>query len=125
MVYWELGRKVFEKYLVDVDFAVTNYQWHYLYCGALFENPPSSIDPVEFLKRCDPSGSYVRRYVPVLEGLPDEFVYEPWRAPLNVQEEAGCVVGKDYPQPMIDHDKVSQGNMECIKKIRSEFLKFN
>ena len=57
--------------------------------------------------------------------LPDEYVYEPWRAPLEVQEVSRCVVGKDYPHPMIDYDSASTANMELIRTTRNEFLALN
>lgn len=31
--------------------------------------------------------------------MPKEYIYEPWTAPLSVQEKARCIVGKDYPKP--------------------------
>ena len=32
-----------------------------------------------------------------------EYIYCPWLAPLSVQQESGCVVGEDYPNPVVDH----------------------
>jgi hypothetical protein len=31
--------------------------------------------------------------------MPKEYIYEPWTAPLSVQEKARCIIGKDYPKP--------------------------
>lgn len=31
--------------------------------------------------------------------MPKEYIYEPWTAPLSVQEKARCIVGRDYPKP--------------------------
>jgi len=38
-----------------------------------------------------------------LSKFPDKFIYEPWTAPKAVQEKCGCIVGKDYPKPIVDH----------------------
>ena len=38
--------------------------------------------------------------------MPVEFIYEPWRAPSAVQREAGCVIGRDYPLPIVNHGEV-------------------
>ena len=35
--------------------------------------------------------------------FPAKFIYEPWKAPLTVQQSFGVIVGKDYPEPFIDH----------------------
>ncbi len=43
---------------------------------------------------------YVRR------GRPAEVVFrvhEPWRMTLETQQRVGCVIGRDYPAPIVDH----------------------
>lgn len=32
-----------------------------------------------------------------------EYIYSPWLAPLDIQKNANCIIGTDYPSPMIDH----------------------
>ena len=48
----------------------------------------------------DPQGDYVRHWLPELRQMPLEYVHCPWKAPLDVQQKAGCVVGRDYPAPI-------------------------
>ena len=43
-------------------------------------------------------GDYVRRYVPELRDVPDEYLAEPWTMPDEVQREAGCVIGARLPR---------------------------
>lgn len=47
--------------------------------------------------------------------MPSQYIFEPWKAPLHVQEQAGCIVGRDYPHRVVDHDVVSQANMGRMK----------
>jgi deoxyribodipyrimidine photo-lyase len=54
-------------------------------------------------RRFDPDGAYVRRWVPELSSVPDAYIHEPWTMPPDVQAAAGCVVGRDYPAPIVDH----------------------
>ena len=56
-----------------------------------------------------------RRYVPVLKDMPLRYLFEPWKAPKPVQEKAKCVIGKDYPAPMVDHKAAST---ECMKNMQ-------
>ena len=51
----------------------------------------------------DPEGVYVRRHVPELAGVPDRYLAEPWTMPADVQRECGCQIGRDYPEPVVDH----------------------
>ena len=53
----------------------------------------------------------MRHFLPALRRMPDKYVYEPWKAPLEVQRAAGCVVGVDYPAPIVDHDVASKANI--------------
>ncbi len=55
------------------------------------------------MERFDPRGSYVRRYVPELRSVPNEHLREPWAMPIELQRRVGCVIGEDYPGPMVDH----------------------
>jgi deoxyribodipyrimidine photo-lyase len=64
------------------------------------------------MERFDPDGEYVRRYVPELRAVPDEYLSEPWGMPPEVQKEAGCVIGTDYPEPMVDHKVARQEALE-------------
>ena len=43
--------------------------------------------------KMDPSGAYIRRYVPVLRDMPLKYLFCPWKAPLEIQEQANCVIG--------------------------------
>ena len=53
------------------------------------------IDPGTFGRRADPWGDYVRAYIPELKDYPVEYIYEPWTAPKDVQEKAGCIIGRE------------------------------
>jgi deoxyribodipyrimidine photo-lyase len=55
------------------------------------------------MERYDPEGSYVRRHVPELRAVPDEHLREPWTMPISLQRRVGCLIGEDYPGPIVDH----------------------
>ena len=60
---------------------------------------------------------FFRRYLPVLKNYPIRYIHEPWTAPEQVQKAAKCIVGIDYPKPMIDHMTASRMNQERMKQI--------
>jgi len=51
----------------------------------------------------DPEGRFIRKYVPELAEVPDEFLAEPHLMPGLTQHMAGCVIGEHYPAPIVDH----------------------
>ncbi|XP_056138621.1 cryptochrome-2 [Lampris incognitus] len=116
-ISWESGMKVFEELLLDADWSVNAGSWMWLSCSAFFQQFFHCYCPVGFGRRTDPSGDYIRRYIPMLKDYPNRYIYEPWNAPNSVQKAANCVVGVDYPKPMINHAEGSRLNIERMKQV--------
>ena len=115
--HWEEGAKVFEYYLVDADWALNVANWYWLSASAFFDHYERVYSPINFGKKYDPEGRFVRHYVPELRDMPARYVYEPWKAPLSIQQMAKCVVGVDYPAPIVDHNKAKEANMKKMKDV--------
>ncbi|KAF2302550.1 hypothetical protein GH714_037688 [Hevea brasiliensis] len=98
-VHWEKGRDVFERLLIDSDWAINNGNWLWLSCSSFFYQYNRIYSPLSFGKKYDPNGNYIRHFLPVLKDMPKEYIYEPWTAPLSVQTKAKCIIGRDYPKP--------------------------
>ncbi|CAG9784866.1 unnamed protein product [Diatraea saccharalis] len=111
-ISWEEGAKVFEDYLLDYDWSLNAGNWMWLSASAFFYKYFRVYSPVAFGKKTDKEGLYIRKYVPELKKYPTEFIYEPWKAPKSVQKTAGCIIGEDYPQRVVDHDKIHKENMQ-------------
>ena len=62
----------------------------------------------------DPTGMFVRRWVPELTAIGDESLHEPWKA-----ENAAAVLGKAYPFPIIDHLSAAKAARQKIWAVRS------
>ncbi|WAR04023.1 CRY2-like protein [Mya arenaria] len=90
-VSWEHGQRVFE----DAFF----HQYFRVY------------SPVVFGKKTDKNGDFIRKYIPKLSKFPEKYIYEPWTAPRAVQEKCGCIIGRDYPKPIVNHDEARKKNI--------------
>lgn len=55
-------------------------------------------NPVKQGLEHDPDGAFTRRWVPELAAVPDALLQAPWLMP----EQAGIVIGRDYPAPIVD-----------------------
>ena len=53
-----------------------------------------------------------------VQDMPAKYIYEPWKAPKKVQEEANCIIGVDYPAPIVDHAVVSK---QCIARMKEAY----
>ena len=67
--------------------------------------------PVHFGRKYDRSGKYIRDWLPELRRFPAKYIYAPWQAPGEVQREAGCLIGTDYPSPICDLDDAKGANL--------------
>jgi deoxyribodipyrimidine photolyase len=52
-----------------------------LQSGMVKGRGPRVINPIKQARELDPTGAYVRTVLPWLKGIPDAFVFEPWRHP--------------------------------------------
>jgi deoxyribodipyrimidine photo-lyase len=50
----------------------------------------------------DPEGLFIRRWVPELARVPLPYLAEPWKMDISVQRMVGCIIGADYPAPIVD-----------------------
>ena len=117
--------RLFYKYLLDADFSVCAGNWMWVSSSAFEQvlNCSVCINPTQFGQRVEPLGDYVRRHIPELSNMPVEYIYEPWKAPPEVQEKAGCIIGKDYPAPIVDHKTVSRSNCQRMNAIKENLMK--
>ncbi|XP_037072142.1 LOW QUALITY PROTEIN: cryptochrome-2-like [Pollicipes pollicipes] len=113
-ISWEEGMKVFDELLLDSDWSLNAANWMWLSASAFFHQFFRVYSPVAFGKKTDPNGDYIKKYLPKLKKYPSQYIYEPWKAPLSVQRAAGCVIGTDYPAPIVDHDTVRPRNIEWM-----------
>mmetsp|Transcript_18028 Transcript_18028/g.45096 ORF Transcript_18028/g.45096 Transcript_18028/m.45096 type:complete len:620 (+) Transcript_18028:220-2079(+) len=122
--HWVHGRDVFDKLLLDADWALNNGNWMWLAGVAPFSMPffrvyaptPDKTAAVN----AEQSGEFVKRFVPELKEFPAKYIYKPWTAPIEVQKKANCVIGKDYPAPVVDHGKARDLNLNNFKKSLDE-----
>ncbi|KAG1699155.1 hypothetical protein DVH05_014072 [Phytophthora capsici] len=101
-ISWLRGAAYFQEKLVDMDWPMNIGNWLWVSASCFFSNYRHVASPSRFPQRWDQQGQFIRKYIPALRNMPDKFVHEPWNAPLKVQRDAGCLIGKDYPFPIVD-----------------------
>ena len=116
---WRRGERHFADRLLDYDLAANNGGWQWAASTGCDAQPWFRIfNPVAQSERFDPQGRFIRRYLPELSRVPDRFVHAPWTMPAAEQEAADCVIGRDYPAPIVDHAAQRERALELFKAVR-------
>jgi deoxyribodipyrimidine photo-lyase len=97
---------------------------HYSQCqmqsGTTGINIIRMYNPVKQARDQDPQGEFVRRWIPALAEVPNQWIFEPWTMPSITQQEANCVIGKDYPAPIIDLAQASRTARDAVWAVRDQ-----
>ena len=110
---WRRGERYFAEKLIDYDLAANNGGWQWAASTGADAQPWFRIfNPVAQSERFDAAGRFIRRYLPQLNGLPDELIHAPWRArPLDLAS-ANIELGRDYPLPIVNHEEARQRTLQ-------------
>lgn len=116
---WRLGEAYFMKMLIDGDTANNNGNWQWIASVGVDPAPVFRrlYNPSSQAKNYDPNGEYVYRYVPELKGVPLKYLAEPWTMTTDQQQEYNCVMGKDYPAPIVDHKQARVAALERYRQV--------
>lgn len=95
-LYWTHGARHFLDHLCDGDLASNNHGWQWTAGTGTDASPYFRVfNPVTQGLKFDPSGDYVRRWVPELRHLAGKQAHEPWKVLDGYQH--------GYPERIVDH----------------------
>jgi deoxyribodipyrimidine photo-lyase len=91
---WRAGAAHFMRCLTDADLACNQLNWQWAAGTGTDTNPHRIFNPTRQGRRFDPTGAYVRRYLPELAGLPAAVIHDPDELTRRA---------RGYPPPIVDH----------------------
>jgi deoxyribodipyrimidine photo-lyase len=105
---WRRGEAYFARQLNDFELSSNNGGWQWVSSSGCDAQPWFRIfNPITQSEKFDPHGKFIRRYLPQLSALPDQWLHAPWQAPPLVLQAAGLRLGSGpqdhYPLPIVDH----------------------
>ena len=117
LVDWRWGERFFMQHLVDGDPASNNGGWQWT-AGVGTDAAPyfRIFNPVLQGEKFDPNGDFVRRWLPALAHVPAPFIHKPWTMTPLEQRQAGCVLGQDYPAPIVDHAAARERTLAAYQR---------
>jgi deoxyribodipyrimidine photo-lyase len=118
---WRHGEAHFMRHLLCGDEASNNGNWQWIASVGVDPAPyfRRMYNPMTQQGRHDPDGEYVRRWLPELRAVPDAKLTEPWTMSDDEQRAAGCVIGEDYPAPIVNHKQERERAMARYGAVRA------
>ncbi len=121
LIDWRWGEHHFMRHLLDGDVASNNGGWQWSAGTGTDAAPYFRIfNPVSQGRKHDPDGAYVRRWLPELADLPTRWIHRPWELPEREGAETDFELGRDYPEPIVDHQLARERTLEAYKAARRD-----
>jgi deoxyribodipyrimidine photo-lyase len=101
---YKLGERYFAEKLNDFDLSANNGGWQWAASSGCDAQPYFRIfNPISQSEKFDAQGKFIKRYLPELTQFDAKQIHAPWQVEPMLQKTAQCVIGKDYPTPVVDH----------------------
>ncbi|MEM6911234.1 MAG: deoxyribodipyrimidine photo-lyase/cryptochrome family protein [Verrucomicrobiota bacterium] len=117
-LHWRRTGLHLAKLFVDFEPGI-HWSQSQMQSGTTGINTLRVYSPTKQLLDQDPEGVFVRRWVPELAQVPDRYLAEPHTMPELEQQMAGCVIGRDYPAPIVDHQTAYREAQQKMRSVRS------
>ena len=113
LINWKEGEKYFRNCLLDYSPASNVAGWQWVAGSGADAAPYFRIfNPILQGEKFDKEGEYVKKWVPELKDLPKKFIHKPWEF-----TDAKFKLGKDYPNPIVNHEAARAKALSAFKKI--------
>lgn len=120
-ISWVRGERYFARQLNDYELSSNNGGWQWAASTGCDAQPWFRIfNPVTQSKRFDPDGAFIRRWLPQLAGLEGAAIHAPWLAKAGLLERAGLVLGRDYPHPIVDHERARERTLARFGVLKAD-----
>jgi len=83
--------------------------------------PWQVLEPVAQSQALDPSGEFIRTELPMLAELKGDHLHAPWLMSAGEQFMAGCLLGEDYPRPVVDPEQATRLARQRMERWLSDF----
>ena len=120
---WRWGERYFAEKLNDFDLSANNGGWQWVSSSGCDAQPYFRIfNPISQSEKFDAEGKFIRRYVPALASLSTADLHAPWLASPQVLKAAGVELGKNYPQPIVDHAQARAKTLLRYAVVKKEIV---
>lgn len=116
-LHWQQPAWHLAQLFVDYEPGI-HYPQVQMQAGTTGMNIPRMYNPTLQAQKQDPHGVFIRRWVPELTQVSDQWIHQPWLMTPLVQARCGVVIDRDYPAPLVDYTDACRRARQAIKTIR-------
>ena len=102
---WQLGAEYFESKLVDYDPSSNWVNWNHIGGVSLDSKEDRYCNIVTRAKKIDPTGDFIREWLPELANITSTNIHEPYKLDKNELAKYQLELGIDYPIPIVETEK--------------------
>ncbi|GGF21330.1 deoxyribodipyrimidine photo-lyase [Halobacillus andaensis] len=116
---WRLGERYFRERLIDYDPASNIGGWQWAASTGTDPVPYFRVfNPTRQSERFDPHGRFIKQWLPELENVEKKYIHEPSKMSADKQEQSNCIIGEDYPEPIVDHKTMRNKAIDRFKNVK-------
>ncbi|MCD8500307.1 MAG: FAD-binding domain-containing protein, partial [Gammaproteobacteria bacterium] len=75
------------------------------------------FNPTTQGEKFDSQGTYTKKFLPELKRLPNKYLFQPWTAPTQILAASNIILGKTYPNPIVDLSISRKEALEAYQKL--------
>jgi deoxyribodipyrimidine photo-lyase len=105
--------RVFTDYEPGIHYSQLQMQ-----SGVTGINAMRVYNPIKQSIEHDPTGIFIRKWVPELRGVSDEFIHQPWKRKETLFDDRGRKPSEGYPARIVDHVTSAREAKQKISDIR-------
>lgn len=105
--HWKTGAHHLARYFLDYEPGI-HYPQLQMQAGTMGVNTIRTYNPIKQSRDHDPEGLFIKQWIPALRNVPQTFIHEPWKMTDAEQVFYECIIGKNYPTPIIELSETSR-----------------
>ena len=78
-------------------------------------------NPIKNSQEHDTEGVFIKRWIPEFSEVPVELIHEPWKLNAIEQQFYNCIIGEDYPAPIVDIEETRKYASDIVWSFRKKY----